>query len=435
MKPLILALAALCAGVSAPALAQTIAITHARLVTGDGAAPVDGGTVVLRDGRVVAAGRGVAVPAGATVTDAQGRWVTPGLVAALTDLGINGVAGVDQANDTAARTAVFSAALDVAPAVDPNSVPIGVARMGGVTRAIITPSAGNAIFAGQGAVIDLATDMDAVTRPRAFQYVELGEAGARLSGGSRPASFAAFREALFQARDHARNPSAFGGNDRDAILNRADADALAPVIAGRQPLVVHVERASDILAVLALKKDLPALRLVLAGVAEGWMVAREIAAARVPVIATPMLDLPERFEQLGATQSNIGRMAQAGVLVAVSSNDPTAPTNDSRLAQFGGNLVALTRMPGMTGLEWGAAFAALSTRPAEAIGMGGEIGVLKPGAHGDVVVWDGDPLELASAPVAMWIDGVAQPLASRQTRLRDRYRDLAPQALPEAYRR
>ena len=103
------------------------------------------------------------------------------------------------------------------------------------------------------------------------------------------------------------------------------------------------------------------------------------------------------------------------------------------LRQFAGNLVAITKVPGHTGLDWGQAFAAITSGPAEAMGMGADFGSLRAGRRADVVLWDGDPLELSSQPVAVWIDGVAQPMRSRQTDLRDRYLTPSEGALPKAY--
>jgi imidazolonepropionase-like amidohydrolase len=103
--------------------------------------------------------------------------------------------------------------------------------------------------------------------------------------------------------------------------------------------------------------------------------------------------------------------------------------------QYAGNLVAVGRLPGATGLTWAQALESITSAPAEAVGLGGEIGSLRPGRRADVVVWDGDPLENGSAPVLVLIDGVQQPLDNHQTKLRDRYRSLAPADLPQAYRR
>ena len=441
------ATALLAAAGSIPAMAQDMAITNATVVVGDGGAPMPGGTVVVRAGKVVSAGVGVAIPAGMRVIDAKGGWVTPGLVVAVTDLGLVDVGAVSESNDSESDKSPYSAALDVAPAINPSAQPIAVSRAGGVTRAAVVQGGSGAIFAGQGAIIDLGADADAVNRPRAFQYVELGEAGARLAGGSRIAAHAVLRNALTEARDLSRRsgPSVTVGASAsdprlakatperagDVQLSRFDAAALIPVVSGVQPLYVHVERAQDIRMTLALKADFPALKLVIIGASEGWLVARELAASGVPVIASPLNDLPAQFETLAATQSNVGRMSAAGVKVAIgklSDNDQPrwAP-------QYAGNLVALNRVPGATGLSWGQAFATISSIPAEIIGMGDRFGSLRPGRAGDVVIWDGDPLEVSSGVVGVFIDGVEQPLSNHQTRLRDRYRTPAEGALPKAY--
>ncbi|MDF7776573.1 amidohydrolase family protein [Sphingomonas sp. AOB5] len=433
MKKLLLGAAAAAIAFAAPALAQDVAITNAKLVIGDGAGPVEGGTVVIRAGRVVAAGPGVAVPAGMRVIDAKGRWVSPGIFAGFTRLGIVEVDAVDETNDANAGGSPFNASLDVSFAVNPKSTPIALNRAEGVTRAVVAPGDSSSIFRGQGAIIDLGADMNAVSQPRAFQFLEYGESGAGESGGSRAAAIATLRNALFEAREYSRNPGRYLDRGKDAFLTRADADALVPVITGRVPLLIHVERASDILVVLDLKREMPSLRIVLVGVTEGWTVAREIAASGVPVIATALADLPSSFESLAATQSNIGRMKAAGVLVGIGMiNDDD--TRQARLVkQYAGNLVALNRIPGASGLDWGSAFAAISSKPAEAMGMGAEYGSLRPGRRGDVVIWDGDPLELGTAAVTVIIDGVEQPLANRQTRLRERYWDPKEKALPKAY--
>ncbi|MGQ0589927.1 MAG: amidohydrolase family protein [Sphingosinicella sp.] len=456
MNRLIALMAGIAALAAVPAAAQTIAITGGRVVVGDGSPPIDGGTVVIRDGRIVAAGANVAVPAGATVVDARGKWVTPGIVAGFSRIGLIEVDAVDPSNDAQANSSPFSAAIDVVPAVNPQASSIAINRAAGVTRAVVSPATARSIFAGQGAIIDLGGDMQPITRPRAFQYIELGEDGANDAGGSRAAAHVLLRNALREARD-LRLPVGSGGRSRspstappedlpenpyilpdarrseDVLLTRFDAAALVPVLQGRQLLLVHVERASDILQALALKREFPNLRLVLVGATEGWRVADAIAAARVPVIANALVDLPASFEQLGATQSNIGRMRAAGVQVAIGMINDDEARQTRVLPQYAGNLVAIGRVPGHSGLSWDEAFAAISSAPAEVIGLGSEIGSLRPGRRGDVVIWDGDPLELATGVEAVWIDGVRQSLENRQTRLRDRYRQPREGALPHAY--
>ena len=213
------------------------------------------------------------------------------------------------------------------------------------------------------------------------------------------------------------------------MLTRRDAQALIPVVAGRQPLYVHVERVADIRMVLGLRKEFPLIKLAIVGATEGWMVAGELAKAGVPVFATPLTDLPGSFEKLGATQSNVGRMKAAGVKVALG-----AFFDQPRYApQYAGNLVSLTKVPGATGLTWNQAFAAITSAPAEALGMGDRFGSLRPGRAGDVVIWDGDPLENSSGVVRVMIDGVEQSLVNHQTKLRDRYKVPTEGALPKAY--
>lgn len=409
------------------AQAQDMAITNARVVIGDGSAPIDGGTVIIRAGKVAAAGAGVAVPPGVPVIDAGGKWVTPGLVVAVTDLGLVDVGAVDASNDVGAEKSPFNAALDVAPAINPHAQPIAIARANGVTRAAVAPLGTGAIFGGQGAIIDLGSDPRAVTLPRAFQYAELGEDGARLAGGSRAATYAVLRNALAEAREIALAPA--GARRDDVLLTRRDAAALVPVVTGKQPLYAHVERAADIRMALSLKGEFPALKLVIVGASEGWLAASDLAAAGVSVLATPLNDLPARFEQLASTQSNVGRMAAAGVKVSLGFFNSMSPT----ITQFAGNLVALGRLPRAAGLTWDKAFAAISSGPADALGMADRFGSLRAGRAGDVVIWDGDPLEARSGVVRLFIDGIEQPLQNHQSRLRDRY--LTPQegSLPKAY--
>ncbi len=429
-------LAALLAfGLITPADADTLAITNGRLVIGDGSAPIDHGTVVLRDGRILTAGAQVTIPADARRIDAGGKWVTPGLVAGFSRLGLVEIDAVDPANDTAANGSPYGASQSIAPAINPKAEAIAVSRAAGVTRAIVAPEAGKGLFAGQGAIIDLGEDMDAVTQADAFQFAEYGEMGADKAGGSRGAAWLDLRYALEAAQAVGRGRAPLNGDGRDTLVLRRDAEALAPVVRGEQPLLIHAERASDLRQLLALKRQFPSLRLVLVGASEAWLVADRIAAAGVPVIASALNDLPDQFERLAATQSNIGRMQRAGVEASIGMIDDSDTRQAQQSAQYAGNLVALTRVPGATGLDWAQAFRAISAGPAEAIGMGGEFGSLRSGRRADVVIWDGDPLELSSAPVNLWIDGVEQSLVSRQTRLRDRYATPGETGLPKAYQR
>ena len=196
-------LAALLVAAAVPAAAQTFAIVNGTVALGDGSEPIPNGTVVVRNGRIVAAGgMRMQAPAGTQVIDATGKWVTPGIVAGFSRLGL---AEVDltaarktaaEATDTSGsaddttQNGPFNAAIDVVPALNPLDTTIAVNRADGVTRALVAPSAGRNIFAGQGAVIDTGADMEPVTAARKFQFVELGQTGAEKAGGSRSSSHA-----------------------------------------------------------------------------------------------------------------------------------------------------------------------------------------------------------------------------------------------------
>jgi len=423
---------------AAPAGAQTFAIVNGTVALGDGSQPIPNGTVVIRDGRIVAAGgMRMKLPAGTQVIDATGKWVTPGIVAGFSRLGLADVDLSAEGADDTNNNGPFNAAIDVVPAINPLYQTVGVNRADGVTRALVAPSAGKSIFAGQGAVIDTGADMDPITAARKFQFVELGETGKDKAGGSRASAYVLFRNALREAAELsgvARPIAVRHQRSEDVLLTRFDAAALLPVLQGKQYLFVHVERASDILQVLELKQEFRALKIVLVGASEGWMVADRIARSEIPVIASAVNDLPASFEQLAATQSNVGRMRSAGVNVSIGMIDDSDTRNLFMERQYAANLVGLQKVPGATGVSWGEALAMITSRPAQAVGMGGEIGSLAPGRRADVVIWSGDPLEGSSAAEQVYIDGVRQPLETHQTRLRDRYRYLPRRDLPEAYR-
>jgi imidazolonepropionase-like amidohydrolase len=423
--------AAALATFATPVAAETIAITGGRVVVGDGSAPIEGGTVVIRDGKIIATGATVTIPSGARQIDATGKWVTPGVFAGFSRLGLAEVDAVNGTNDKSGGRSGFSAAIDVAPAIDPFRSPFAVNRSSGVTRAVVAPEAADNIFAGQGAIADLGADSNPITKARAFQFAEFGEEGAASAGGSRAGTHLHFRAMLREAQDYAAGRGTFD----DDLLKAEDAKALLSVLRGETRLLIHVEGANDMLRLMELKRDFPTIKMVFVGVSEGWRVAPELAKAGIPVIASALNDLPATFEMLGATQSNIGRMKDAGVQVAIGMINDRDSHQLRYTTQYAGNIVSLQYVPGATGLTWDEAFASISSVPADIMGVGDRLGSLKAGRAADVVVWDGDPLELSSAAITVIIDGIEQPLTNRQNRLRDRYARPTEGDLPKAYDR
>jgi imidazolonepropionase-like amidohydrolase len=259
----------------------------------------------------------------------------------------------------------------------------------------------------------------------AAMFVALGETGADLAGGSRAAAILYLREALEDARDYLAHRSAYDeARRRRYRLDRLDLAAFEPVLKREIPLVVSVERASDIEAVLAVAREFD-LAAVVDGGAEAWMVAGDLAKAHVPVILDPLLDLPWSFEAIGASLENAARLAKAGVLVAFKTGDSH---NARNLTQLAGNAAAC-------GLPYEEALKAITVNPARIYGMAGITGSLETGGRADVVIWSGDPLEVTSAPVQVFIAGEKIPMTSRQTLLRDRYLERLrhPDGLPPGY--
>ncbi|WP_114954295.1 amidohydrolase family protein [Sphingosinicella terrae] len=414
---LLLSLAAMAAG---PARAETFLIANARIATMGRAGTIERGSILVRDGRIAAVGADVAAPDARRI-DAGGRIVTPGLIASGTGLGLIEVRSVDAANDRATRLPGISAAFDAGYGLNPDSLLVPVARLSGITRAIATPTyaegtGAERLFAGQAAAVTLGGQPMLMRRGVAM-VLALGEDGAERAGGARGAALTSLRAILADVRDFARRRAAYDrGETRDYLLSRADLEALVPVVERRMKLLVSVNRASDIRDALAFARE-ERVGIILEGVAEGWRVAAEIAAAGVPVLLTPVDNLPASFEALGATLDNARLLQRAGVLVGFQGN---GNHRERELRYNAGNAVA-------AGLAWEQGLAAVTINPARIFGLDDRVGSIEPGKEADLVIWNGDPLDTLGRPSAIFIRGEAQPMRSRQTELRDRY---LPAVLP-----
>ena len=445
MRKVLMAASALAAlAFTAPARADTLAIVNARILTAGPAGEIANGTVVIHDGKIVSVGAG-AVPAGARVIDAGGGVVTPGFFATGSLLGAVEVGALG--NDLSVNNPDLGAAFDVQYSLNPESILLPVARLGGLTSAIVMPipasrrggdddegetltagpsgggSRSHALFAGQAAVIYLAKGDDILTRAKVGMVVPFGEAGAGVAGGARGAEIVALKSALRDVRDYMKNKAAYDrAGYRDLPLSKADLEALIPVIQGRMPIIADVHRASDIRAVLKLAHE-EGFKVILNGAEEGWLVAADIAKAGAPVLLNPLTDRPDSYEMLAATMENATRLQAAGVTVAIEADGGAHRARETRYNA--GNAVA-------HGMPYAAALAAVTINPARIFGVADRTGSLEPGKDADVVIWTGDPFEPLSQPTAVFIHGQQQPLTSRQLELRDRYKDLG-RPLPPAY--
>jgi len=446
-----LILGAVCAvALTSPALAQSLtAITGGRVLTGTSV--IENGTVVIQNGRVVSVGTGAA-PAGARIIDARGKVVSPGFVAVDSGLGGSEISSVNGSDDLSNGANTISASFDVSYGLDPWSFTLPVARLGGITRAIVVPthagggggSGGHAhddsdfagvghgglqspgLFAGQAAIIHLAAGTDILVKPRVAMIAPFGEAGAGIAGGARGAQFTQFKETLAEVRLFARNRAAYDrAGLRDLSLSRADLEALIPVANGTMPLIITVRRAADIQQVLRLARE-EGVKIILDGAEEAWLVADQIAAANVPVLLNPISNLPGSLETRAARMQNAAVLDAAGVVIAIKGNDGSHRVRETRYNA--GNAVS-------HGLPYDAAIEAITVNPAKIFGMAGQFGELRAGAAADVVIWSGDPLEPLSNAETIFIGGAEQAPTSRQFLLRDRYASGGEGALPPAYAR
>lgn len=396
--------------------AELFAIRNAEVHTVGAAGTLKAATVLVRNGHIEAIGSEVAIPEAATIIDAAGRPLTPGIVVARSELGLKEIDGVEETNDVASGQKRYGAALDVSDALNPRSVLLPVNRIAGVTRAMTAPDAnkGSSLIAGQGAIISLAGTLadggNWIIKPRAAMFAAIGEQGRELAG-SRPAAFAVLREAFEEARSGGLRLG--DGLTGAAQLSPLDLAALKLVLNREMPLVLSVERASDILAALKLADDY-GLQLVISGGAEAHLVAAELASRAVPVLLDPSRNLPAHFETLHVRRDSPAVLAKAGVKFAFIDLSEFGTHNARNLRQLAGIAAA-------SGLSQDAALAAITLRPAEILGLSNVLGSIEPGKIADLVLWDGDPLEVTSAPTAVWIDGRSMPMVSRQTLLRDRY--------------
>jgi len=401
--------------VSGRADAQTVAITNGAVYPVSGP-KLDGATVLLRDGKIVAVGRGIAVPADATVVDATGKWVTPGLIHAGSSLGIrltdNGAQ--EQTQEDIVEGEV-KASFNVAEAIDPATMTIPVVRAEGVTTALTMPLQG--LIPGQAVVIDLAGDRieDMLVRSPAAMIVDLGQGGKEGGGGSRAGALFRLRLILRDAKEYATRKEDFRKAQIQPLSAPApELEALQPVLAGQLPMLVLANRRSDIASALRIAKEF-GLRIVIWGGAEAWQMAPDLALAKVPVVLEPLKDVPT-FDALNARLDNATLLRKAGVEVVAAQRD-AAFSRDLRTAA--GNEVR-------NGMSWDDALRSVTLAPATVLGIDQRTGSLEPGKAANVVVWSGDPFEFSSRAEHVFIRGVDVPLTNRQTELRERYRTLPP---------
>ena len=415
MKPIKSLFCLLGVMVTLPAAAASTAvlIRNATVHTASSAGVLEHTDVLISEGKIAELGHDLEAPAGAEVIDAEGKPVTPGLFGGLSHLGIEEIGLESSVDDYSLKLGSMRPEFDVTAAFNPESPVLGVARLGGITFAVISATAepgggkgapGGTIIAGQGAVAEL----DGVIVPKSHAlFVDVGGDASALSGGSRAGEYMLLNQAI----DEVRQPKSLAPNDQ-RLLTPAGRQTLQEYLNGGGTVVFDADRASDIRQVIALAKR-EKLHAVIKGGTEAWRVAAELAAAHIAVVLNPLNDLPGSFDTVGATLENAAKLNRAGVRIAFSLDDPQ-PHNIRKVRQTAGIAVA-------HGLPAEAALAALTSSPAEIFGVAARNGTIARGRPADLVLWSGDPLEVTSLAQRVFIEGQSQPMQSRQTLLRDRY--------------
>lgn len=417
-------LAVALAGGASGMAAQAVAITDATILPVSGPR-IERGTIVFQDGRIVAVGANVTVPAGARVIDGRGKIVTPGLIHSETALGLGVGRQLTEEHDeeyTAIggtsdgdRRADVSAAFNVAAAIDPSAVNIPVARMGGITMALAMPSSG--LLAGQAVAIQLlgGTLDELLVRSPVAMVADLSDRTRNAGGGSRAGTLARLRRLLEDARTLRQRRGDFDQNRIQALAAPVeDLEALYPVLDGKLPLLVRARRQSDIENAVRLAEEFR-VKLILRSAAEAWRVAPLLARAGVPVLVDSRDNVPS-FDGLQARSDNATLLREAGVSVILAGQDPGGQMN---LRFEAGHAVR-------NGMAWEAALEAITLAPARAFGLADRTGSLEIGKRADLVVWSGDPFEFSTGAEHVFIGGQEAPLTSRMTELRERYRHLPP---------
>jgi imidazolonepropionase-like amidohydrolase len=395
-------------------LAQTIAITGGTVYPVSGP-KIEHATVLIRDGRIVAVGANVTVPADATKIDATGKWVTPGLIDGAGQMGLTEISAVPADNEAALRGSDIAASFNVAEGINPASNLIPVTRVEGVTTTLASP--GGAWIQGQAVLIDLdgATIEQMLIKSPVGIVVDMSEGSKGAGGNSRAGVAGRLRRVFNDALEYSRRKADYSRAQMQQLAApAAELEALLPALRGQLPLIVYANRVSDIRTALRIGREYK-LKLILAGGAEGWEIAADIAAAGVPVLVEPMDNIPS-YDALGIRYENAALLAKAGVKVSLLETDTH---NSRRIRQQAGNAVSF-------GMTWDQALRAVTLTPAETFGVAGQYGSLDAGKVANVVVWSGDPFELSTGVDHLFIRGKEIPLRSRQTELLERYRTLPP---------
>ncbi|MFI5608478.1 amidohydrolase [Amycolatopsis sp. NPDC051903] len=368
-----------------------------------GAAPIEDGTVLIEDGKIVQVGAAadVDVPEDAELVDASGSWVLPGFIDAHAHLGVHEDGEGWAGNDTNEMTDPVGARFRAVDGIDPYEPGFDDALSGGVTSVVIKPGSGNPIG---GQTIGVKTwgrsVLDMTFAEQVSVKSALGENPKRVYGdkkqtpSTRLGVAAILREAFTKARNYQakRTHAESEGKPHEVDLTN---ETLAKVLDGELYWDQHVHRADDIVTALRLADEF-GYKLVINHGTEGHLIADLLAERGVPVILGPLFTTKSKVELRHRTLRSAGILARAGVKIAITTDHPVVPINF---------LVYQAALAVKDGLDPETALRALTAHPAEMLGLSDRIGTLSPGLDADVVLWSGDPLDVMNRALRVFVRG------------------------------
>ncbi len=369
------------------------------------AEPIDGATILIRDGKITAVGIALDIPADARVIDAAGSWVLPGFIEAHGHVGVHeegeGWAGSDS-NELTEPVTAHVRALD---AINPADLGFRDAVSGGVLAVNVNPGSGNPI-GGQTAALKCwgRTVDEMLLRAPAGMKSALGENPKRVYGerkqspSTRLGTAAVIRGALVEAANYLAKLDAEqrkSDADRKPIDRDLKLEALGKVLRREIPWRQHCHRADDIATALRLAAEF-GYNLVIDHGTEAHLLADILAAKDIPVIIGPLFTSRSKVELRNRSLANPGKLAAAGVTIAITTDHPVVPIN------FLAHQAALSVKHG---LDRDAALRALTINPARIVGIDDRLGSIEPGKDADLVIWSGDPLDVLSRVTRALMDG------------------------------